>query len=231
MGPADPSGIASFSSATQTNPTIASDYLPSNSFWDGMDGSGGELSWILQNGWSGTPYTLSLGVPMIPTNPAGTPQGTLADGADGLYNNYFVALGQNLVAAGESNIYLRLGWEFDGSWFAWSATTPAQEGDFAEYFRQIVDAMRSVPGQNFKFVWNPDASAFNELGYNVALAYPGNSYVDYIGVDAYDQTWVTPQTPANAWNVTLFPALASAQQFAQEQGKPLAVPEWGVATR
>ena len=91
--------------------------------------------------------------------------------------------------------------------------------------------MRSVPGQNFKFVWNPDASAFNELGYNVALAYPANSYVDYIGLDAYDQTWVTPQTPSNAWNVTLFPALASAQQFAQEQGKPLAVPEWGVATR
>ncbi len=228
---ADPGGIASFASATQTDPTIASDYLPSNSFWDGMDGSGGELAWILQNGWSGTPYTLSLGVPMIPTTPSGVPQGTLANGAAGLYDNYFVALGQNLVAAGESHIYLRLGWEFDGGWYAWSATTPEAEANYAEYFRQIVESMRSVPGENFKFVWNPDAEAFNQLGYNVALAYPGNAYVDYIGVDAYDQTWVTPQTPINAWNETTFPDLTLADQFAQEQGKPLAIPEWGVATR
>jgi beta-glucanase (GH16 family) len=231
VGAADPAGIASFASATQTDPTIASDYLPSNSYWDGMDGSGGELSWILQNGWSGSPYTLSLGVPMIPTNPAGTPEGTLANGAAGLYDNYFVALGQNLVAAGESHIYLRLGWEFDGGWYAWSATTPDQEADYAAYFRQIVESMRSVPGENFKFVWNPDAEAFNQLGYNVALAYPGNAYVDYIGVDAYDQSWVTPQSPRNEWNETTFPDLTAAQQFAQEQGKPLAIPEWGVAIR
>jgi hypothetical protein len=228
---ADPGGVASFASATQTDPTIASDYLPSNSFWDGMDGSGGELAWILQNGWSGTPYTLSLGVPIIPTTPSGVPQGTLANGAAGLYDNYFVALGENLVAAGESHIYLRLGWEFDGGWYAWSATTPEQEMNYAEYFRQIVESMRQVPGEDFKFVWNPDAEAFDQLGYNVALAYPGNAYVDYIGVDAYDQTWVAPQTPINAWNETTFPDLTLADQFAQEQGKPLAVPEWGVATR
>jgi hypothetical protein len=228
---ADPGGIASFASATQTDPTIASDYLPSNSFWDGMDGSGGELAWILQNGWSGTPYTLSLGVPIIPTSPSGVPEGTLANGAAGLYDNYFVALGQNLVAAGESHIYLRLGWEFDGGWYAWSANTPQAEADYAEYFRQIVESMRAVPGENFKFVWNPDAAAFNQLGYNVALAYPGNAYVDDIGVDAYDQTWVTPQTPINEWNETTFPDLTLADQFAQEQGKPLAIPEWGVATR
>ncbi len=160
-----------------------------------MDGSGGELSWILQNGWSGTPYTLSLGVPMIPTNPAGTPQGTLANGADGLYNNYFVALGQNLVAAGESNIYLRLGWEFDG--VGSPGARPPRPRRRTSRSTSARSWMPCAPSrdENFKFVWNPDASAFNELGYNVALAYPGNSYVDYIGVDAYDQTWVTPQTP------------------------------------
>ena len=26
--------------------------------------------------------------------------------------------------------------------------------------------------------------------YNVTLAYPGNAYVDVIGLDDYDQTWV-----------------------------------------
>jgi hypothetical protein len=235
VGPADPSGVASFAATTQTDPAIASDYLPTSSGWDGMDGSGGELSWILANGWTGSGFTVSLGVPMIPTWPdggaqgGGTPAGTLADGAAGDYDNYFVALGKNLVAAGEANIDLRLGWEFDGGWYDWSATNPRDEASYAEYFRQIVDSMRSVPGEHFKFVWNPDAEAFGgEPGYNVTLAYPGSQYVDYIGVDAYDQTWVTPQTPQNEWNETTFPELTAAQQFAQSVGRPLAVPEWGV---
>ena len=67
--------------------------------------------------------------------------------------------------------------------------------------------------------------------YSVAAAYPGNAYVDVIGLDAYDQSWATPQTPANAWSATLLPALTAAQQFAASHGKPLAFPEWGVAIR
>jgi beta-mannanase len=154
----------------------------------------------------------------------------LAAGATGAYSSYFVTLAQTLVAAGEAKADLRLGWEFDGDWFAWGATTPAAEANFAAYFRQIVTAMRSVPGQEFKFVWNPDAGAFTSTTYDVAAAYPGNAYVDYIGVDAYDASWATPLTPANAWAVTLEPALAAAHAFAAAQSKPLAICEWGLVT-
>jgi beta-mannanase len=96
--------------------------------------------------------------------------------------------------------------------------------------------MRSVSGQAFKFVWNPDASAFVPdqsviSGYNVALAYPGNAYVDDIGLDAYDQTWATPQTPANAWASTTLPTLNAAKSFAASEGKPTVFCEWGVAIR
>jgi len=230
-GAANPSGVSSFASATSTTPTIASDYLPANSGWSGMDGSGGSLAWMFADGWAGSGYTLSLGVPIIPTDSTGDAVGTLAAGATGAYNSYFVTLAQTLVAAGESNAYLRLGWEFDGGWYAWSAASTTDEANFAQYFQQIVTAMRSVSGANFGFVWNPDVAAFNDPSYNVSLAYPGNAYVDYIGLDAYDQTWVTPQTPANAWDETTFPALTAAQQFASAQGIPLAITEWGVATR
>jgi hypothetical protein len=228
---ADPSGIASFAAATGTKVTIASDYLPSSSGWSGMDGSGGSLSWMFASGWQGTGYTLSLGVPIIPTNANNVAVGTLATGATGAYNSYFVTLAQTLVAAGESNADLRLGWEFDGNWYAWEALTPATEASYAAYFDQIVTAMRSVAGEAFKFVWNPDASAFTTAGYNVELAYPGNAYVNYIGLDAYDFSWATPQTPANAWSQTTLPALSAAQQFATAQAKPIAFCEWGVAIR
>jgi beta-mannanase len=157
--------------------------------------------------------------------------GTLAQGATGAYNSYYVTLAQTLVNGGAANAYLRLGWEFDGSWFAWAATTPSAEASYAAYFQQIVTAMRSVSGEHFRFVWNPDAGAFTQSGYSVAAAYPGNAYVDVIGLDAYDQSWATPQTPSNAWSSTTLPTLTAAQQFASSHGKPLAFSEWGVTIR
>jgi hypothetical protein len=230
-GPANPAGVTQFDQETGTHAVIASEYLPQASGWDGMDGSGGSLAWMT-DAWQKTGYILSLGVPMLPKTPAGDIIGSLATGATGAYNTYFVTLAQTLVSAGEGNAILRLGWEFDGGWYAWSATTPSEEASFATYFQQIVTAMRSVPGEAFRFEWNPDATAFSDLPwYNVTLAYPGNAYVDYIGLDAYDQTWATPQTPATAWNVTLLPALTAARNFAAAQGKPVAIPEWGVAIR
>ena len=90
-------------------------------------GPGGSLAW-LTDAWAGKGYTLSLGVPIIPTDSSGVAQGTLAAGATGAYNSYFVTLAQTLVAAGEGNSYLRLGWEFDGNWYpSWDADTPAAE--------------------------------------------------------------------------------------------------------
>ena len=230
-GAADPSHIAAFDTATGTHATIAADYLPTNGGWSGMDGQSGSLRWFLADGWTGTPYTLSLGVPIIPTDSAGNPLGTLASGATGAYNAHFVTLAQTLVAAGESNAYLRLGWEFDGGWTTWNATTRASEANFAAYFRQIVKAMRSVHGQKFRFVWNPDAEAFTSPTYNVSLAYPGNAYVNVIGLDAYDQAWVTPLTPVNAWNESTLPALMAGERFAAAHNKPLAMDEWGTVIR
>jgi len=228
-GAANPSGIAAFDAATATSSQIASEYLPSNTGWSGMDGSGGSLSWMT-NPWLGKGYTISLGVPIIPTDSSGTAVGSLATGATGAYNSYFVTLAQTLVAGGQANDYLRLGWEFDGNWYpSWDAQTPALEADYAAYFDQIVTAMRSVAGEKFQFVWNPDAAAFTQSGYNVALAYPGNAYVNDIGLDAYDESWLNPLTATNAWNETTLPALTAARVFAAAQGKPLAICEWGIA--
>jgi Glycosyl hydrolase family 26 len=224
-----PAGMAAFAQQTRTSPTVAGVYLNGSSGWAEMDGSGGSLNYLTSEfGRSG--YTLSLGVPIIPTS-GGSPVGSLAQGAAGAFNSYYVTLAQTLVAGGLSNAYLRLGWEFDGSWETWAATSPSAEASYAAYFQQIVTAMRSVPGEQFRFVWNPDAGAFTQSGYSVAAAYPGNAYVDVIGLDLYDQSWATPQTPANAWASTSAPALTAARQFASANGKPLAFCEWGVAIR
>jgi beta-mannanase len=230
VGAADPDGIAAFDAATHTQTPIASDYLQNYNGWNGLDGADGQLSWMFAGGWTGTPYTLSLGVPIIPRDPNGNSLGTLAAGAAGNYNAIFTTLAQTLIAAGESNAYLRLGYEFDGTGSAWAADTPTDEANFARYFQQIVTTMRAVPGEHFRFVWNPDAAAFMPSNYNVELAYPGSAYVDDIGLDAYDATWIANPTPTTAWNETTLAALNLAEQFASAQGKPLAIPEWGLVS-
>ena len=67
--------------------------------------------------WSPTHYHLVLGVPILPG------VGTLAQGATGAYNQYFTTLAENLVTDKEENAILRLGWEFNGTWFEWSVAS------------------------------------------------------------------------------------------------------------
>ena len=167
---------------------------PGDNGWAGMDGSTGTAVAMLAHIWAGTGDALSLGVPIIPTS-AVPRVGTLAAGATGAYNPYFVTLAQTLISTGESNAYLRLGWEFDGGWFAWNATTPADEASFAAYFQQIVTAMRSVPGANFKFVWNPDAGPSPRRATTSPWPTRATPTSTYIGLDAYDQTWVSAPDP------------------------------------
>ncbi len=210
----NPGGIAAFGAATGTHPTLATDYLDNTGGWAAMDNGGGE------GGWAGTGYRLVLGVPILPG------VGTLAQGATGSYNQYFATLAQNLVSEGESNAILRLGWEFNGTWYPWSVANNTDAQNFAAYWRQIVDTMRAVPGQHFQFLWNPNGGG--STSWDLTQAYPGSAYVDYIGSDVYDEYWGTPQTPQNSWTNALDQSwgLNWVASFAASEGKPIAIPEW-----
>jgi hypothetical protein len=213
-GEANPAGIANLASATGTHPTLATDYLDKGSGWASMAGA------AKVKAWSHAGYRLVLGVPILPG------VGTLAEGAAGAYNQYFTTLARNLVSVNEANAILRPGWEFNGNWFRWSVATAADATNFSAFWRQIVTTMRAVPGQSFKFLWNPNGPS--PTSYTPTQAYPGDAYVDYVGTDAYDNYWGTPFTAQAAWIHQL------AQQwglnwlviFAGTHNKPIAIPEW-----
>ena len=217
----NPSGIASFGSKTGTHPTLATDYLDRVDGWSGMDSGGGE------GGWHSSGLRLVLGVPIIP----GGSGGTLAQGATGAYNQYFATLAQNLVSQGESTAILRLGWEFNGTWYPWSVANNTDAQNFASFWRQIVNTMRAVPGEQFSFLWNPNSGGSSS--WDLTLAYPGSAYVDYIGTDIYDEYWGTPKTPQNSWNNALTESwgLNWLTGFAASEGRPIAMPEWSVTIR
>jgi hypothetical protein len=225
-GAAEPAWVASVGSDTGTSPTLAEDFLPSAGGWAGMT-QASQISWLLDT-WDNSGYRLLLGVPMIPTTSTGAGVGTLATGATGAYNTYFQTLAENLVASNEGNAILRLGWEFNGGWYAWSVSNNTQAASFATYWQQIVTTMNAVPGANFQYVWNVSDGA--GYGLDLADAYPGNAYVNYIGVDAYDQDCSSNPTPQNSWSnlLTGTAGLNWATSFAAANGKPVAIPEWGL---
>jgi len=225
-GSGNPGGIAGFASITGTHPALASDYLLRSSGWDAMDGAGGSEDWMLHQ-WRNTGLRLVLGVPIIP----GGSGGSLAQGATGAYNQYFTTLAHTLVNDGAANAILRLGWEFNGTWYPWSVSNNTDAQNFASFWRQIVDTMRAVPGAQFSFLWNPNGGGSSN--WNLELAYPGSAYVDYIGTDVYDEWWGSSSTPQAAWSnaVSQTWGLNWLVNFASGQGRPIAMPEWSVTIR
>ncbi|MBA2626259.1 MAG: hypothetical protein H0U89_11750, partial [Acidimicrobiia bacterium] len=123
--------------------------------------------------------TLSWGMPMLVND-----GGTLPQGASGRYDSQYRQLAQEIVAAGAGRMHIRLGWEFNGDWFRWSALRDPNA--FASFWRRIVNTMRSVPGgSGIKFDWNPGSGpSFVPLA-----AYPGDAYVSSIGMNVYDRTY------------------------------------------
>jgi hypothetical protein len=161
--------------------------------------------------------------------------------ANGDYNQYASILAENLVSHGAGNIVIRLGLEADGSWEAdYIGTNSTEMRDWAKCYANEVTAMRAVPGSHFLFVWNPNICTSDMP---LSAWYPGNSYVDIIGVDAYDKDCRTFKTVAQeGWKAYStdssnkrakdpdFASLVNIEAFAVAQGKPMSFPEWGLYT-
>ena len=209
-------GADSLAQAIGCQPVYAMDFLDGSS-WQSIESP----AWFMSQ-WQGSGYSMIWGVPILPN----ATSYSLAAGATGAYNQYFVTLAKAFVAGGQGSSIIRLGWEFNGGWFPWAAN--GQAANFTAYWQQIVNSMRSVPGANFKFEWNP---TLGDLGVgNLASYYPGNSFVDYIGSDVYDQNWADYPGAAAQFNTikTETYGLNWLASFAAAQGKPITLPEWGL---
>lgn len=213
-GPGDTAAVASMARWAGRRPTYAMDFL-SGASWSTITHPQPQLA-----PWENTGISMIWGVPILPNSGA-----TLAQGAAGDYDWAFTDVAQALVGAGQGSSIIRLGWEFNGSWFPWQAGGQARQ--FVRYWRQVVDTMRAVPGADFRFMWSPARGDFG-IG-NLADYYPGDRWVDYIGLDVYDAS-APYQSPSSAWlNIASGPyGLTWAQAFAAAHHEPFALPEWGL---
>lgn len=170
--------------------------------------------------------------------PGVQPNPELENEAHGGYADRFRTLARQLVANGDENAVIRLGWEMNAGWYDWSQSRcPTSDPRcFAKAWRTVVTAMRSVSGQHFRFLW-----CVYDTGSDPSAEWPGAAYVDLIGDDVFD--WgggLAGQYPRRmnghkdhqaAWNELLTnPAgLNWLARFAAAKRKPIAIPEWGLA--
>lgn len=183
--------------------------------------------------WAGSGLRTVYAVAMVPEEVSAT----MEQGAAGEYDGYFRELGERLVAAGQEDSILRVGWEFNLSQSPYN-TDPET---FISYYRRIVAALRSVEGEDFAFDWNVNNGP---SGDDATPFYPGDDVVDHVAVDVYDVSKAYPYPPGcdddcrrerqeQAWDEIYGGELGLRywRDFARRHGKPLSVPEWGVWER
>jgi beta-mannanase len=171
-----------------------------------------------------------LGISMIPASAQTSDPLTWEQScAAGDYNTYASELGTNLVAAGLQNSVIRLGWEMNGPWEGdFVGTTSQEQSAWVTCFQNEVTALRSASGEHFLIDWNPN-SCTETIPY--ANYYPGNSYVDILGLDFYDVSCDSPNTALAFSALASVPSgLDSFEAFANAQGKPMSFPEWGLVS-
>ncbi|MEM9562779.1 MAG: glycosyl hydrolase [Actinomycetota bacterium] len=142
--------------------------------------------------------------------------------ASGSWDDDFRQVAEALVEGGYGDAVIRLGHEFTGGWYPWSAQGNADA--YIAAYRHVHEVLRSV-SPNFTFEWNAARNTFIEYG---PPAYPGDAYVDIVGLDVYYEPWKGDKALTDDyWNRRYQRVLEAHQQFAAERGKPVSYAEWG----
>jgi beta-mannanase len=149
--------------------------------------------------------------------------------AGGDYDSYVRQLGTNLVSAGLENTVIRLGQEMNGVWEPdFIGPKKSEQKLWAKCFAKEVTSFRQVAGEHFLFDWNTNACVGN---YPYQNYYPGNQFVDIVGLDLYDVGCDTPTTRLTFSQLASEPVgLNRFEAFAATKGKPMSLPEWGLST-
>jgi len=196
-------------------------------------GSGGAIASHLRMGRT----NVVVSVPLA-TNTASQ---ALSDVAAGTHDSRFTAMANAILALGLTAPVFRLGWEFQISW-PWQVTDSTSSANYIAAFRRVVGLLRAVI-PNCKICWciNPGVGAYDPV-----LSYPGDSYVDYIGIDAYDSSQHAATQGADGvnadirWTRDVVGSLASTDDgttapyglawlasFGASHSKGICIPEWG----
>ncbi|WP_238009373.1 hypothetical protein KZZ52_27650 [Dactylosporangium sp. AC04546] len=184
--------------------------------WDGLVGPGS----FIHTNFAGFPGRLAIAVPLFPKD-----AGNLAQCAAGSYNAQWATFGATLVSKRRGDSIVQLGWEFNAGHY-WHATDTAQ---WIQCFRNASTAIKSkAPQAMIDWTMNGHGVDRGICGDNAWNCYPGDAYVDSVGIHDYDHYPAAPTAAAFTARADGPYGLNTVHRFAVAHGKWMTVLEWGV---
>jgi hypothetical protein len=118
---------------------------------------------------------------------------------------------------------LRMDWEMNGNWFPWGeGTNGNSSGQYAQMWRHVHDIFTSVGATNVTWVWCPNTIWSGSTP--LSGLYPGDAYVDWVGLDGYN--WASVKgSPWQSFSSVIGPTYSQLSALAPS--KPIAIGETG----
>jgi len=122
---------------------------------------------------------------------------SIIDGAHDTYLKTFAAAAKQFGKP----LFIRFGHEMNGNWYPWDGThsggaTTTGYGDltkadgperYVDAFRHVWQVFRDAGVTNATWIWCPNCDAVPGQAWNdMANYYPGDQYVDWVGLDGYN---------------------------------------------
>ena len=172
-------------------------YVPWAGPWSGLNTS--DIASVVASG--ATPV-----ITWMSYDPTGVTESAYTDAAiaSGAFDSYIRTWAAGLKAL-RTTVYLRFDHEMNGNWYPWSPGVNGQTAaQYVAAYRHVHDIFTQVGATNVKWIWSPNV-VYNG-SWPLTQLYPGNSYVDYVGIDGYN--WGTDdghswQSPSGVFGATL----------------------------
>jgi beta-mannanase len=146
----------------------------------------------------------------------------LAPIAQGRYDGLIRARARSMKSLGRM-VFLRWGYEMNGDWKTWGGPNNMPNGPskFRRAWRRMHDIFQSVGASNVVWVWAPNFESVPNAGWNnFRNYYPGDDYVDWVGIDGFN--WGTSRSWSH-W--TRFRRIVHDVYHAYHNRKPIMIAE------
>ncbi len=120
--------------------------------------------------------------------------------------------------------------ENNGGWFWWGSPY-CSVNEFKTLFQFTIEYLRDVKHvHNFLYAYSPNLPLFSFIQSNYLERYPGDDYIDILGMDAYDDSKYFSNIPIlTPWKFRVSSALSAIVDLANSRGKLAAFTETGYA--
>jgi beta-mannanase len=149
---------------------------------------------------------------------------------DGQWDNY-IRTWAKAIKVFSHPVFLRIGHEFNIDGYPWGVINNDRDPKkYVKAFRHIVDIFKKEGTTNVKWVWCFMNYSFpDEPWNNYEAAYPGDDYVDWVGIDGYN--WGTTQTWSDWQSFKILFRDQMRRMKKLHPTKPIMVAEFGCAEK